>query len=140
MSVAAKTIACSTITDLPARVLNGIGRCNRDLLAWARLYQDLGLKPLPRRWGGKWPGVRWKQFQGRFPTDAEVTTLFRDPETTGICTVLDGTGYVVLELDAARPERLPEAYELLDRAGIEVPHAWGSVPSPVEIENGVTSC
>ena len=127
MSVAVKTIACSTITELPARVLNGIDRCNQDLLAWARLYQELGLKPLPRRRGGKHPGVRWKEFQTRYPTDAELKIWFRDPGTTGICTVLDGTDFVVVELDAATPERLPDAYRLL--AGIQIPHACPHVAS-----------
>ena len=100
-----------------------------DLLTWARLYLGLGLKPLPRRCGAKHPGVRWKPYQDRSPTSDEVGEWFRDPHTTGICTVLDNTPFVVLELDAATPEQLPDARALLTNAGIVIPHACPHVIS-----------
>ena len=100
-----------------------------DLLAWARLYLELGLKPLPRRCGSKHPGVRWKPYQDRSPTSDEIADWFRDPDTTGICTVLDNTPFVVLELDAATSEQLPDARALLTNARIAVPHACPHVVS-----------
>lgn len=113
----------------PPRLLGAMDRTAADLHAWARFYSDLGLKPLPRRLGAKHPGVRWKPFQDRVPTEQEIAQWFGDPTTTGICTVLDGTPFVVLELDASTRERLPDARRLLTDAGIEIPHACPHVVS-----------
>lgn len=105
--------------DVGRRILAG----EMDLLAWSAFYAGVGLKVLPRRRGSKWPGLEWKPFQTRFPTDDERLAWFTDESVTGICAVLDGTGYVVLELDAYSPARLHDAVGLLARAGVTIPHA-----------------
>lgn len=114
---------------LSADVGRRILAAEQDLLAWSTFYAGVGLKVLPRRRGGKHPGVEWKPYQERFPTTAERREWFTDPSVTGICAVLDGTGYAVLELDAATPGRLPDAYALLARAGIAIPAACPRVLS-----------
>ena len=114
---------------LPVDVIVAIDRSERDLLAWASWYADMGVKPLPRGRGGKHPRVAWTPFQDRHPTADERTAWFSDAGTTGIVAVLDETHYVVLELDAANPDRLPDAYGLLTQAGIAIPHACPRVIS-----------
>lgn len=113
----------AAVLGIPPDIVPRIAHAEHDLLAWAEFYASVGLKPLPRRCGTKHPGVAWKPYQDRFPTDAERREWFTDPSVTGVVAVLDGTGYIVLELDAAGPARMKEARALLNTAGIPIPHA-----------------
>jgi hypothetical protein len=108
---------------IPAAVVPQIIKAERDLLAWAEHYAAVGLKPLPRRRGSKHPGIPVAPYQDRYPTADERRDWFTDPSVTGVCVVLDGTGFVVLELDAANRERMKDARALLETAGIPIPHA-----------------
>jgi hypothetical protein len=123
--VASVCRALGLSADVGRRIL----AAEQDLFAWSDFYAGLGLKVLPRRRGSKHPGIEWKPYQKRHPTDDERRAWFTDVSVTGICGVLDGTGYVVLELDAAAPDRLPDAYTLLARAGIAIPAACPRVLS-----------
>ena len=87
------------------------------LLAWARQSLAMGLKPLPKKRGVKFPAIAWEPFQARFPRPDELTAWFARDDVDGICVVLDGTGYVVIDCDGPRDR----ARRLLAEAGIEIP-------------------
>ena len=87
------------------------------LLAWARQCLEMGLKPLPKKMGKKYPVLRWEPYQNRFPDPDELFELFARPDVDGVCVVLDNTGYVVVDCDGPRDR----ARRLLAAAGIEIP-------------------
>ena len=87
------------------------------LIAWARQCLEMGLKPLPKKTGQKYPAVPWEPYQTRYPDPDELAELFARPDTDGVCVVLDGTGYVVIDCDGPRDR----ARRLLASVGIEIP-------------------
>ena len=66
---------------------------------------------------------------GAVETDDERREWFTDPSVTGICALLDGTGFAVLEVDAYAPARLPDAVGLFAFAGVTIPPACPRVLS-----------
>jgi len=87
------------------------------LVAWARQCLEMGLKPLPKKRGQKYPAIAWEPYQTRFPRRDELTEWFARDDIDGVCVVLDGTGYVVIDCDGPRDR----ARRLLVEAGIEIP-------------------
>ena len=104
------------ILGLTDHVLTAISAA--DTTGWASFYLDAGLKPLPKAAGKKHPAVDWKPYETQVPTANEIQRWF-GPGTDGVCLVLDGTGYVVLDCDG--PPDLTN--HLLAQAGVQLPHA-----------------
>ena len=111
---------------LPAHLLDRVDRACADLCSWARFYRSIGLtKTLPVAAGAKHPSVPWQPYVETDPTEAELDVWFAPGTAAGVCAVLDGSDYVVLDADGA-----PEAVKaLLDQHGIVIPHATGTVES-----------
>ena len=93
-------------------VLDGV-----PLVHWARRYLHDGLKPLPKRKGTKFPAIPWEPYKGRPPRPDELTSWFAGDGADGICAVLDGTGFAVLDLDMSGDA----ARRLLTDAGVDIP-------------------
>ena len=85
---------------------------------WAHHYRTLGLKPLPKKPGAKYPAVDWLPYQTQDPTPTETASWFSNG-TDGICLVLDRSPFVVLDCDGERKE----ARRLLADAGVVIPDA-----------------
>ena len=88
------------------------------LVAWARQCLEMGLKPVPKKTGKKYPAIAWQPYQTRFPRRDELTEWFARDDIDGVCVVLDGTGYVVIDCDGPRDR----ARRLLAETGIEIPN------------------
>ena len=108
----AKEIVVDTVTDTQMmRVVDQVA-----LSDWAHYYVEVGHKPLPKQSGAKYPSVAWEPYQERIPTTNEIARWFSNG-ADGICLVLDGTNYVVLDCDGPRDR----ARHLLSNSGIEIP-------------------
>ena len=88
------------------------------LACWAREALKMGLKPLPKRKGTKRPLVRWKPYQRRFPELDEHTDLFDRDDVDGLVTVLDQTGYLVIDIDGPSHR----GRQVLAAHGVEIPN------------------
>lgn len=91
---------------------------NQPLLAWARYYRDMGLKPVPKRIGSKSSRIEWGPYQHQAPPEEKFPEWFTEG-TDGINLVMDGTGYAVIDFDGPRDK----GHALLLKAGISIPDA-----------------
>ena len=89
-----------------------------DITEWAHFYLRVGLTPLPKALGRKHPSVDWKPYETTAPTADDIDRLFAY-EADGICLVIDGTDFIVLDFDGPQDR----ATLLLKDAGIEIPPA-----------------
>ena len=87
------------------------------LVAWARQCLEMGLKPVPKKTGKKYPAIAWEPYQTRFPRRDELTKWFARDDIDGVCAVLDGTRFAVIDLDGA-PDH---ARQLLTDVDIQIP-------------------
>lgn len=86
-----------------------------DMLKWAERYLALGYRPIPCQAHGKNALVQWADYQERPPSLDEVRGWWSNWPIANIA-LTTGTGLVVLDLDG------PRCVELLDAAGIVLPH------------------
>jgi hypothetical protein len=77
-------------------------------LAQSLRWRGLSVIPVPRadgRFDGKTPAIRWRDYQTRLPTDAEIATWFTDTDALNIGIVTGAVSDKVV-IDADSPEAL----------------------------------
>ena len=68
---------------------------------WAKFYRELGLAPIPARYGDKRPEINWLPYQHRKPTEGEIKRWFDDGREHNVAIVCGpvSDNLVVLDFD-----------------------------------------